>query len=90
MLFWLIKYKYNQNVSGEELIMKLPASNHVIWIISLIGLLIIMDTLTSWLLYNSGYDVSKDPSKTMLLVLTVLVPVLVQRWQQKSEEQELN
>jgi len=70
--------------------MKLPASNHVIWIISLIGLLIIMDTLTSWLLYNSGYDVSKDPSKTMLLVLTVLVPVLVQRWQQKSEEQELN
>jgi len=70
--------------------MKLPASNHVVWIISLIGLLIIMDTLTSWLLYNSGYDVSKDPSKTMLLVLTVLVPVLVQRWQQKSEEQELN
>lgn len=70
--------------------MKLPASNHVVWIISLIGLLIIMDTLTSWLLYNSGYDVNKDPSKTMLLVLTVLVPVLVQKWQQKSEEQELN
>jgi hypothetical protein len=63
--------------------MKLPESNHVFWIVLLIALLISADTLTSWLLYANGYDLSKDPSKTMLLVLTVLVPLLVQRWNAK-------
>jgi hypothetical protein len=64
--------------------MKLPNSDHVIWMIVIIGILIVTDTLTSWLLYNNGYDLGKDSSKTMILVLTVLIPILVQRWQQKQ------
>jgi hypothetical protein len=63
--------------------MKLPESNHIVWIIVLIALLVAADTLTSWLLYSNGYDLSKDPSKTMLLVITVLVPLLIQRWNAK-------
>jgi len=68
--------------------MKLPESNHIIWMLVLVGLLVVADTLTSWLLYNSGYDLVKDPSKTMILVLTVLVPILVQRWQVKTEQKQ--
>ncbi len=63
--------------------MKLPESNHVFWIVIVVGLLVIADTLTSWLLYKNGYEVSKDSSKTMVLVATVLVPILVQRWNAK-------
>lgn len=63
--------------------MMLPESNHVFWIIAVIGLLIMSDTLTSWLLYSNGYDLGKDSSKTMILVMTVLVPILLQKWQSK-------
>ena len=63
--------------------MKLPESNHVFWIVIVVSLLVIADTLTSWLLYKNGYEVSKDSSKTMVLVATVLVPILVQRWNAK-------
>ncbi len=55
--------------------MKLPDSGHVFWIVLVIGLLIVADSATSWLLYSNGYEVSKDSSKTMILVATVLVPI---------------
>jgi hypothetical protein len=63
--------------------MILPESNHVFWIIAVIGLLIFADTMTSWLLYQNGYEVGKDSSKTMILVMTVLIPILLQKWQSK-------
>lgn len=66
--------------------MKLPNYNHIIWVVVIIALLVLVDTLTSALLYNSGYDVSKDPSKTMTLVLTVLIPTLLQRWNSQKDE----
>lgn len=59
--------------------MKLPESNHVVWIIAVIGLLIVSDTATSVLLYKNGYDIMKDPVKTGVIV-TVLVPLLVAKW----------
>jgi len=60
--------------------MKLPDSDHIFWIILVIGVLILADSLTSWLLYSNGYEIGKDSSKTMILVLTVLVPILIQKW----------
>lgn len=65
--------------------MKLPESNHIIWVIVLIGVLVVSDSLTSWLLYQQGYEVGKDLSKTMILVTTVLVPVLLHRWKASGD-----
>lgn len=63
--------------------MQLPESNHVFWIVVVVSLLVMADTLTSWLLYQNGYDISKDPSKTMMLVATILIPLLAQKWSAK-------
>lgn len=71
------------NLNKWRITVKLPESNHVFWIVIVVSLLVIADTLTSWLLYKNGYEVSKDSSKTMVLVATVLVPILVQRWNAK-------